>query len=437
MSTHKIYPKKLMFMRNRFFQMIAAIGLVYIMSQFFRTANGVIAKDLTLEFKLSADSLGVLTGAFFLSFAIVQIPIGVLFDRFGPRIVMPVILLFAILGSLFFGFAENFSSLIVARLMMGVGVAPILMGALFLFGRWVSAEEYSTWMGRMIAIGGVGALLSASPLAFIADSYGWRYAFIGTAIITAVGGLFIWICVRDYPPNLSDKNFYKLVHQGSKETLWQNICGIKDLAKIKNLWQILAMAFVSYPVTITILGLWGAPWLIDIYGITRVEAGNILLLMAIALIISSVLIGPVEKKLNNRKWLVISCSCGIGMSLCILAIWPKPPLGFAIGILIFIGFAGAYNIIIAGHGRSLFPDQLAGRGMSLIGIALMGGPFIMQSLTGLIISSFEGYNGIMLSGEPYRAAFGFLAVCIIIASIFYSRIPDARPSEGFGRTKIN
>ena len=423
--------------RTRFIQIIAAIGLVYIMSQFLRTANGVIAKDLVAEFGLSAEELGILTGSFFLSFAIVQIPVGILFDRYGPRLVMPSILLFAIAGSIIFSLSNSFFELLLARLMMGIGVAPVLMGALFLFGRWVNSKEYSSWMGRMIAIGGVGAMLSATPLAWVAESFGWRSAFIGVGLVIALGAVFIWFFVRDHPPSYGDISCEKRSQKLSQETFWENICGMRDIFKTPNLWPILGMAFVSYPVTITIIGLWGAPWLMDVYGIKQIDAGNILLWVAIALIVSSISIGYVEKILNIRKWLVIVCSMGVGISLSILAIWPKPPLEISAALLIFIGFLSAYNIIIAGHGRSLFPDHLAGRGMSLIGIALMGGPFIMQSITGLIIGAFDnkGSTALEFSGEPYRAAYGFLAIIIVLANLLYSRIPDKLPSSGFATNK--
>ena len=192
---------------------------------------------------------------------------------------------------------------------------------------------------------------------------------------------------------------------------------------------------MSYPVTITILGLWGAPWLIDAYGLGKVAAGNILLGMAIALIVASAALGPLEQRLNTRKWIAIGCSLVVGASLVTLAIWPAPPLGLAVALLVLIVAASAYNIVVAGHGRSLFPDRLAGRGMSLLGIALMGGPFIMQALPGLIVGAFEepGTAGDAVPMAAYQAVFAFLAGCIVIANLLYLRVPDARPSAGFAR----
>ncbi|MFP6776768.1 MAG: MFS transporter, partial [Alphaproteobacteria bacterium] len=136
--------------RRQFATIVAVIGVAYVMSQFFRMSNGVIAKELSAEFSLSAEALGGLTGIFFVSFAAAQIPLGMLFDRFGVRRTLPVILAFAVAGAVIYGVAGGFSSLIAGRLMMGLGVSGVLVGALFVFGRWVPAERYATWMGRMI-----------------------------------------------------------------------------------------------------------------------------------------------------------------------------------------------------------------------------------------------------------------------------------------------
>ena len=419
--------------RRRLFLIVGVVGLVYVMSQFFRTANGVIAKDLSFDFSLTPEGLGILTGVFFLSFAIVQIPLGMLFDRFGVRVIMPTFLLLAIAGSVIFGISNSVTELLIARIMMGCGVAPVLMGALFIFGRWADPSEFSTWMGRMVAIGSVGALLSATPLAWVAQDYSWRFAFYGAAVVTAIGAGLIWMVVRNDPPNPVKKLENTDSVNKKSENLRQSIYGLGSILVNRKLWPILAMAFVSYPVTITILGLWGAPWLVDVYGLDKVAAGNIMLWMAIALMFASIALGPIEKKLNMRKWLAISCSMTIGISLLVLAIWPKAPITIAIILVIIIGLASSHNIVLASHGRSLFPSNLAGRGMSLFAIAFMGGPFIMQSLTGLIVGSFksETFATADLNVDAYRAVFGFLAGAIFIANLFYLRVPDSRPSHGF------
>ena len=137
-----------------------------------------------------------------------------------------------------------------------------------------------------------------------------------------------------------------------------------------------------------------------------------------------------ERILNTRKWLVVGCSLTVLVSFAILALVPEMPTAAAIVLVGLIGFFSAYNIVITGHGRSLFPDRLAGRGMAMMAIALMGGPAVMQPATGLIMGAFPDVDGVA-PVEAYRAMFGFLAGVVLLALLNYLRLPDARPSEGF------
>lgn len=411
--------------RLQFSGIIVAIGLSYVMSQFYRTSNGVIVKALAQEFGLSPIALGILTGVFFISFALAQVPLGMLFDRYGARCTLPIILIAAVVGALIFATADGFLGLLVGRLMMGLGVSCVLVGAMFLFGRWVSADRYATWLGRMIALGGIGVLLSTSPLGVVTETIGWRYAFYCAGAITALGAVLIYLLVRDTPPDYNKK-------LNPPEGFKGSVGGVIEVCKTKHLPTVMIMAFASYPVLTSILGLWGAAYMADVYNYNTVQSGNVLLLMAIGLIVGHIVFGPLERILDSRKWLVFGAATTVLICFVILSMVPHLSEKIVIMLLVIISFFSAYNIVIAGHGRALFPDRLAGRGMAMLAIALMGGPAIVQFLTGFIMDAFPSENGIA-PVEAYRAVFGCLAGIILISVIAYLRIPDARPSKGFIR----
>jgi len=190
------------------------------------------------------------------------------------------------------------------------------------------------------------------------------------------------------------------------------------------------MAFASYPVLTAILGLWGGPYFADVHGLDTIASGNVLLFMAMALIIGNIAYGPLEQWLDTRKWLVAGSAALVLVSFLLLALLPHPPLALATALFVLVSFCSAYNIVIAGHGRALFPDRLAGRGMAMLAIALMGGPAILQSVTGLIIGAFPADSG-AAPVDAYRAVFGFLAATVLLALLAYLRLPDVRPSAGF------
>jgi MFS family permease len=402
---------------------VSCFGAVFVLSQFFRASNAVIAKTLSSEFALSPEALGLLTGVFFFAFAAAQIPVGMLFDRFGARRTVPVVLTAAVVGSLLYGFAENYGVLMAGRALLGIGSSGVLMGALFLFGQWAPPASYSPWMGRMIAIGGAGGLLSTTPLAAIAETVGWRTAFWGAAALTALGGVAIFLLVRDRAPSTASD-------ARPPESARESLRGVREALATPGLPAIIAMGFASYPVVITILGLWGGPYLIDRHGLGSVEAGNVLLVMALALIAANLVLGPLERRFDTRKQIVLGCAAVVIGACVVLAAVPDLGTATAIAMFALIGACGSFNIVLAGHVRSLFTDRLAGRGMALMAIAFMGGPAVLQSLGGAIVGAFPAASGVA-PAAAYQALFGFLAAVVALAAVVYARVPDAKPSAGF------
>ena len=354
---------------------VVCFGAVFVLSQFFRASNAVIAKTLSAEFGLSPEALGLLTGMFFLSFGAAQIPVGMLFDRFGARRTAPVVLTAAIAGSILYGLADGEAMLIAGRLLLGIGCSVVLMGSLFLFGQWAPAASFSTWMGRMIAIGGAGGLLSTTPLAAIAETLGWRTAFWGAAALTAAGAIAIYAMARDRPS--SDGG-----GAAPAEGLRDSLRGVRAALATPGFPTLILMGFASYPVVITVLGLWGGPFLADRHNLAPVDVGNALLVMAAALIVANLMLGPLERRLDVRKWLILGLAAVVIAALGLLAGLPALPTWAVILLLALVGACGSYNIILAGHARSLLPDRLAGRGMALMAIAFMGGPAVLQSVSG-------------------------------------------------------
>ena len=401
---------------------VACFGAVFVLSQFFRASNAVIAKTLSAEFGLSPESLGLLTGIFFLAFGAAQIPVGMLFDRFGARRTVPVVLIAAIAGSLLYGFAEGEAMLIAGRVLLGFGCSGVLMGSLFLFGQWAPAAAFSTWMGRMIAIGGVGGLLSTTPLAAISETLGWRTAFWGAAGLTAAGAIAIYVMARDRPAATSGA----LPAEGFRDSLR----GVRAALATSGFPTLTLMGFSSYPVVITVLGLWGGPYLADRHGLGPLDVGNALLVMALALIVTNLALGPIERRLDTRKGIVIGCAAAVAGALALLAALPALSTWVVILLFALIGACGSYNILLAGHARSLLPDRLAGRGMALMAIAFMGGPAVLQSLGGVIVGAFPATDGIA-PAVAYQALFAFLAALVALATLAYARLPDTKPSAGF------
>lgn len=406
-------------------RILATLCVAYIVSQFYRSSTAVIAPDLVRDIGFSHESLGLLTGAFFLAFGLTQIPLGVMLDRFGPRRTMTGMLFFAVAGALLFATAESPAMLTLGRALMGVGSAAIFMGSVVVCSRWFAPDRLATMASIVLAVGGAGNLLSATPLAFAADRIGWRGAFMGMAGLTALLALAVFLLVRDAPPG---HPFHRRTH----ESLGATLIGLGEVFRNPRLPLLAAMAFVAYPAMATILTLWAGPYLADVHGLDGVARGNVLMLTAMAMILGTLVYGPLDRRLDTRKGIVIGGALTTVAVLAALATTRAPPLWLAIALLTLLGFFGSYSVMIMAHGRASFPEHLVGRAVTMVNFVNFTGVAAMQIATGFIVGALST-TGEAPPEIAYRAVFGFLAATVIIALIFYARIGDAKPSGDKGR----
>ncbi|MDH5558514.1 MAG: MFS transporter [Alphaproteobacteria bacterium] len=397
---------------------VAALCTGYVASQFYRSANAVIASELMAELSISPESMGAITGVFFLTFALMQVPTGVLLDRFGPRIVMPAMLMLAVAGSVIFAMSESEGSLAFARGLMGVGCAAGLMGSMVVFARWFPQNRFGTLAALIFSVGGIGNLLATTPLAATSEAIGWRGSFVGMAAITVGMAALLYAVIRDAPPGhpaLARK----------RETAGQVIAGLGQVLREKRLWYVSAMQFVGYPVLMTIGALWAGPYLTDVHGLDAISRGNVLLAINVAIIAGVMAMGPLDRIFDTRKWIVAVAATATAAILGLLTILPDPPLWQAVTLLILFGLVGPYQMVLHAHARAIFPEHLIGRGLTVQNTVAIGAVFLMQWLSGFIVERFAD------AADPafaYRVVFGFLAAITLLALLVYLRIEDAKPS---------
>ena len=407
--------------RGAAIRVLATLCAVYIVSQFYRSSTAVIAPELVRDIGFSPESLGLLTGAFFLAFGLTQIPLGVLLDRYGPRRVITGMLFFAVAGAVVFATGASPAMLTMGRALMGVGCAAVFMGSVVVCARWFPPDRLATMASIVLAVGGAGNLLSATPLAMATEQIGWRGAFMAMAGITALLAGAVFLLVRDAPP---DHPF----HGRAPESLGAVLIGLREVFSNKRLPFLAAMAFVAYPAMATILTLWAGPYLAHIHGLDGIARGNVLLLTATAMILGNLFYGPLDRRLDTRRGVAIGGAWATIAVLSALAIVPQPPLWLAVALLALLGFFGSYSVMVMAHGRASYPEHLVGRAVTVVNFVNFTGVAVMQIATGFIVGALS------MAGEPtpeiaYRAVFGFLAACVVIAVLFYRRIGDSKPSR--------
>ena len=394
--------------KNQFFYIMLVLCAGYTVSQFLRTSLGVLSPNLMHDFNINPNNMGLLGGVFFLSFAIFQIPAGILIDKYGPRKVMSSVIIFAVLGSIIFALSNSFYILLIGRVLMGLGCSICLMGSLVLITRWTDSDQFSKLAGIILAVGGIGGLLATTPLSYFSELFGWRLSFWLAAAVT--------FCVMVLYYFILDDRKNDLTLSSSNETI--SLKNLLFVLKERNFKFMIPMSLMSYSSLVVILGLWGAPYLKDIHGLDSVERGKILMLMAISWNIGSFVFGRLRSIFGNYKNVVIFGATGVIILLFILSIITEINSIYLYILFCILGFFGAFSVALISHYQVLFDKEYMGRALSTANFFNFGGVFFVQWLTGKIIYLMGGDS----TGAPieaYRLAFLFVAILLLISLCIY------------------
>lgn len=381
------------------------------LSQFYRVSNSVIAPELARDLDLSPRQLGWAGSAFFFALFAVQVPVGLWFDRYGARRTVAALSLFAVAGAVWIATARDATDLIGGRIVVGIGCAASFMSVVFLCSRWCATAKLATTLSWVFAASNIGTLAAATPLAWIAATVGWRNGFLGLATVTVLVAGCFYAFVRDRPPN-------SLAPAARRESLGEIVKGLLDVWTTPGLGRVLAMHFFAYATMLTVLGVWGGPYLYDVHGLDAVQRGNVLLVMGAAQILGILAYGPMDRLLRSRKKAVLGGAAISLALLMVLALWPQPPLAVAIALLTAFCFFCAFGTVIVAQGRALFPDRLAGRGVTTVNMAQCLGLTMLPAMVGYIVEAFGN------SDLAYRVAFGALGAGLVLGASVYVRSKD-------------
>lgn len=400
--------------------LMAMLAFVTILSQFFRSSLGVIGPEVIRELGLSSGELGLANASFFIALLLAQIPVGLAFDRIGPRLTVTLLSGFAVAGALLHTSVETASGLVASRFLLGLGCAASFMATIVLSTRWYAPSLWSTVLSWTFALSQLGIVLSGTPLAFVASQWGWRSAFVVAAALAALAGLLFWALVRDYPPGVARPAAARLDDRP--------LAGLLQVLRTPGLYRVLALQLVAYSSIATVMGLWAGPYLFDVHELSPLARGNVLVAMAFAQTVGTLCYGPLDRLINSRKWLVMGGGSLSVMILLALAAVPKPSFAAALTLLILLCFIGSYGPVLVAHTRSLFPDHLAGRGATTGNIAQLLGSVGLPLTTGLLPLAFPSI-GAGYAPAAYQLIFLFIAVCLAAGLACYGTAADSRPKE--------
>ncbi len=271
------------------------LALAYFFVYFHRLSLSVVADALGREFETSASVLGLLGSVYFYCYACMQLPAGLLSDSLGPRKTVTFFLLIAAAGSLLFGMAQSITAAFAGRILVGFGVSMVFIPTMKILSQWFRVREFAIMAGILNAIGGIGVMAATWALALMTANFGWRISFKMIGILTFGLVALVWLLVRDRP---TDKGWPSLaeIDYGNQETvattaaigLWE---GARQVITERYFWPVALWFFFDCGIFFGFGALWSGPYLMDVYGMSRAEAGSILSMIAWGMIIGSPLLG--------------------------------------------------------------------------------------------------------------------------------------------------
>ena len=379
----------------------------YFLSCLLRAITATLSPILTSEFNLLAADIGLLAGGYFLGFACMQIPLGYLLDKYGPKKIVSSFLLIALIGTLSFALAQSFSGLLISRVLIGVGVSACLMAPLTGYRIWFAENQQQRANSWMLMIASLGFLSSTLPVQLLIPSFGWRWIFggIGALILVSIILMLAFIPKWDHQ---EEETLENPVMQGSLADVWKD----------KFFISVIPMGLFNYGGLMAIQTLWAGPWMIRVAGYTPLESATGLFWINITMLISFFLWGYFLPKITNLgfsalKILKLGLPISFFVMLIIILIGPKAG---AFYITLFILSSIFLSVTQPAVGLS-FPSYLAGKALTSFNLLIFLGTFIMQWLMGLVIDLIKNYGYSEILG--FKSAFSVFLILSIISYIFF------------------
>lgn len=365
----------------------------YYLSYLFRTITALIAAPLTADFSLGPGQLGLLTSAYFFTFAAAQIPIGIMLDRFGPRRVQGVLLLVAAGGAALFGQSTQFASLLVGRGLIGLGVAAALTAGLKATVLWFPSDKVPLVNGWMVMLGALGAITATTPAEWFLARGGWRELFDWLSVATLVAAVAIYVIVPEARP-------------ARAMSMVSPLAGLKRVYTDPRFWRLAPLSATTIGTAWSFQGLWAAPWMSDVEGLGRAALVEHLFAMAVALAVGAVLLGFFTSRLRQRNVAPQSlfsfvAALFIMAQAALILRWPLS----SYLLWCFVAAVGAATVLSYAAVAKYFPKEMAGRANAALNVFHIGGAFVLQDLTGAIIGCWP-VQGAHHPTIAYQIAFG-------------------------------
>lgn len=379
-----------------------------------------MAESMMKTFQVSAAGFGIVSAFYFYAYAPMQLPAGLLFDRYGPRKLMTCALILCAIGSFFFASTNSLYTAALGRFLIGIASAFSFIGVLVLVSRWFPPQQFAFLAGVAQLMSSVGAMFGEVPLAALINLVGWRYASFILALVGLALAALIWIVIRDYP----HQKVQSTPQRHFKEE-WHRLLSVCHRAYT---WVIGAYAFTIWTPIAVFAALWGVPYLQQKYQISVILASGLCSMIWLGIGVGSPLLGWLsDRSCSRRLALSISSVFGLGATL-ILLYWPNVPLNWMYLVLFTLGFGAGGQTVSFAVVKDNNPPELVGTASGFNNLSVLLGGAIFQPIVGVILhnsTDWQMVNDIpVYSIASYNKALFVMPLCYLaslIISLFVLR----------------
>jgi MFS family permease len=384
----------------------------FFLSFFHRVCTGAIAGDLQREFEIGAAALGTLGATYFYIYGLTQVPLGVMIDTIGPRVILSVGMAVSGVGSMAYGMADSFGTAAAARALIGLGVSGVFVATLKLHANWFSEQRFATAVGVSNVSGILGALVATAPLAWLVTQMPWRHVFVAIGVFSIVLAVTIALCVRDAPAPRANR-----VAAGE----WRR--ALRVVMTNRATWTPFWLTFSMSGAFMTLVSLWMAPYLVHKHGMAQVEAGAFSAITLVAFACSVPLVGWWSDRVRARRPITLACSIAFFASGVIWLVAPTGGTHWFVLAAILTGVAGPGFTLGWSVAKEVNPPECAGMAISIVNIGGFAASGVLQPLVGWVVDHGAGLvaGG---SGDAYWLGIGVIVCWTLIAVVAATRLTE-------------
>ncbi|MFA7665182.1 MAG: MFS transporter [Burkholderiaceae bacterium] len=391
--------------------MLLALTATFGLSQAYRTVAAIMGPPLQHGFDLSPQQLGSFAAIFHFAFGGLQLLMGIGVDTVGVRRTVLMAFPLTIAGALLSCFAPGFGWLLLGQALIGIGCAPAFLACTVFIARRYPAERFAAVSGNVLAIGGIGMLMTGTPLAWLIETTSWRVGFAVLAGLSALAWLAVLRRVHE-PAGASPGRM-------TGETLASALHGFARLFTLPHTWSILALGAVSYAAFVSLRGLWLGPVLVERHGFSLVAAGHVAFVTTLVALAGTVIFGRLDPGPALRRRRIVACALLYAGCFALMAANLGPVTDIAAAHV--LSLLGGFIVLQYSDVHASYPPELTGRALSLFTMSMFLGVALMQWLTGAT-ASFAARAG----WPVYDTVFVTITVMVLAGTAAFRWLPQPR-----------